>query len=151
MERGASRRTGRGLIGAVHGRVVEPPRARQAFAQTNDAAEGIDDAKAVARRPEQGAMNVSHAINLGALYNRIDRPADALDAVIDMDASNTSPFGMMQAAQVRACAYAALARQAELKTTRAWIGAGWAVSAGGRVRLTAEGWLRLDALTAASR
>ena len=40
-----------GLIGAVHGRVVQPARAGQAFAQTDDAAEGIDDAKAVARRP----------------------------------------------------------------------------------------------------
>ena len=38
-----------------------------------------------------------------------------------------------------------------LETARAWIGAGWAVSAGGRVRLTTEGWLRLDALTVASR
>ncbi|HJR51755.1 MAG TPA: radical SAM family heme chaperone HemW [Gemmatimonadales bacterium] len=37
------------------------------------------------------------------------------------------------------------------ETARAWIEAGWAVSAGGRVRLTTEGWLRLDALTAASR
>jgi oxygen-independent coproporphyrinogen III oxidase len=34
---------------------------------------------------------------------------------------------------------------------QAWIGAGWAASAGDRVSLTPEGWLRLDALTAASR
>jgi oxygen-independent coproporphyrinogen-3 oxidase len=30
-----------------------------------------------------------------------------------------------------------------------WLAAGWAVARGGRIRLTAEGWLRLDALTAA--
>jgi oxygen-independent coproporphyrinogen-3 oxidase len=36
-------------------------------------------------------------------------------------------------------------------TVRAWIEAGWATASGGVVRLTAEGWLRLDALTAAAR
>ncbi len=83
--------------------------------------EAVAALRRAARRPENGGMNVSHAINLGALYNRIDRPADALEAVIDMADANTSPFGLMQAAQVRACAYAALGRQVDLKTTRAWI------------------------------
>ena len=32
----------------------------------------------------------------------------------------------------------------------AWKAAGWATLAGGRVRLTPEGWLRLDALVAAA-
>ena len=36
-------------------------------------------------------------------------------------------------------------------TVRAWIEAEWATVSGGVVRLTAEGWLRLDALTAAVR
>jgi len=36
-------------------------------------------------------------------------------------------------------------------TAKAWIDAGWAAVSGGAVRLTAEGWLRLDALTAAAR
>jgi oxygen-independent coproporphyrinogen-3 oxidase len=36
-------------------------------------------------------------------------------------------------------------------TAKAWIGAGWAMASGGAVRLTAEGWLRLDALTAAAK
>jgi oxygen-independent coproporphyrinogen-3 oxidase len=35
-------------------------------------------------------------------------------------------------------------------TVRTWIEAGWATAAGSGVRLTAEGWLRLDALTAAA-
>jgi oxygen-independent coproporphyrinogen III oxidase len=35
-------------------------------------------------------------------------------------------------------------------TAEAWIDAGWAAESGGRVRLTPEGWLRLDALTAAA-
>jgi coproporphyrinogen III oxidase-like Fe-S oxidoreductase len=36
-------------------------------------------------------------------------------------------------------------------TAKAWIEAGWATASGGAVRLTGEGWLRLDALTAAAR
>jgi oxygen-independent coproporphyrinogen III oxidase len=35
-------------------------------------------------------------------------------------------------------------------TAEAWIDAGWAAESGGTVRLTPEGWLRLDALTAAA-
>jgi coproporphyrinogen III oxidase-like Fe-S oxidoreductase len=37
------------------------------------------------------------------------------------------------------------------ETAQAWIEAGWATACGGAVRLTSEGWLRLDALTAAAR
>ena len=36
-------------------------------------------------------------------------------------------------------------------TARAWIEAGWATASGAAVRLTPEGWLRLDALTAAAK
>ena len=36
-------------------------------------------------------------------------------------------------------------------TARSWIEAGWAAASGSAVRLTAEGWLRLDALTAAAK
>ncbi|MBA3316751.1 MAG: radical SAM family heme chaperone HemW [Gemmatimonadales bacterium] len=37
------------------------------------------------------------------------------------------------------------------ETADAWLAAGWAARSGGSVRLTPEGWLRLDALTAAAR
>jgi oxygen-independent coproporphyrinogen-3 oxidase len=37
------------------------------------------------------------------------------------------------------------------ETARAWIAAGWATAGKGALSLTAEGWLRLDALTAAAR
>jgi oxygen-independent coproporphyrinogen-3 oxidase len=37
------------------------------------------------------------------------------------------------------------------ETAKAWIDTGWATAAGGTIRLTSEGWLRLDALTAAVR
>jgi oxygen-independent coproporphyrinogen-3 oxidase len=36
-------------------------------------------------------------------------------------------------------------------TARAWTEVGWAVASGGAIRLTPEGWLRLDALAAAAR
>jgi len=36
------------------------------------------------------------------------------------------------------------------ETVAAWTEAGWAVATPGRIRLTAEGWLRLDALAAAT-
>jgi coproporphyrinogen III oxidase-like Fe-S oxidoreductase len=36
-------------------------------------------------------------------------------------------------------------------TVAAWVESGWATVWGSRVRLTAVGWLRLDALTAAAR
>ena len=36
-------------------------------------------------------------------------------------------------------------------TAKVWVDAGWAAVSGGAVRLTSEGWLRLDALTAAAR
>ena len=35
-------------------------------------------------------------------------------------------------------------------TVTAWLEAGWAVATPERLRLTAEGWLRLDALAAAT-
>jgi oxygen-independent coproporphyrinogen-3 oxidase len=34
------------------------------------------------------------------------------------------------------------------ETTAPWVSAGWAVASGDRLRLTPEGWLRLDALAA---
>jgi oxygen-independent coproporphyrinogen-3 oxidase len=37
------------------------------------------------------------------------------------------------------------------ETGNAWVDAGWATVSGGVVRLTAEGWLRLDALTAVAK
>lgn len=46
---------------------------------------------------------VSFAINLGWLNLRLGRPGEALAAVSDLDINQLSPFGQMQAAQVRAC------------------------------------------------
>lgn len=46
---------------------------------------------------------VSFAINLGWFNLRLGRPVEALAAVADLDTAQLSPFGQMQAAQVRAC------------------------------------------------
>lgn len=47
-----------------------------------------------ARRPEQGAMNVSQVINLADFYTILQRPKDALDTLTDL--GEMSPFGRMQ-------------------------------------------------------
>jgi tetratricopeptide (TPR) repeat protein len=57
---------------------------------------------------------VSQTINLGDLYYEMGRSRDALDAVKDIDSKRSSPYGMMAAEEVRACAYAQLADAANL-------------------------------------
>ncbi|MNJ28759.1 hypothetical protein D3C77_233060 [compost metagenome] len=47
---------------------------------------------------------VSYAINLGWLHLRQGRPWEALAAVSGVKAADASPYGVMQAEQVRACA-----------------------------------------------
>jgi tetratricopeptide (TPR) repeat protein len=69
---------------------------------------GLADLRRAARRPEGGEVNVSHAINLGNLYVKLDRPADALEATLDVTAGRLAPYGRIQLAEVRACAHAAL-------------------------------------------
>ena len=83
--------------------------------------EAVRDLRRASRQPEGGRMNVSHAINLGDLYVSIDRPEAALETVADIGDGDASPYGMVQAYLVRACAFSALGRAAELKTTLSWI------------------------------
>ncbi len=77
-----------------------------------------------ARRPENGAVNVSQAINLGHLYAHMGRPADAIAAVADVAPRNVSPYGLLAAEEVRALAYAqtgdtaALAKSIALARTK---------------------------------
>lgn len=47
---------------------------------------------------------VSHTINLGWLNLRQGRPSEALTSVSAFEAADASPYGVMQAEQVRACA-----------------------------------------------
>lgn len=69
--------------------------------------EAIEQQRAAAARTEDGATNVSQTINLGWLYFRTGRNAEAMATVSDIG-EGASPFGLMQAIQVRACAAVAL-------------------------------------------
>lgn len=88
---------------------------------------GLADLRRAARRPEGGDINVSHAINLGNLYVRMDRPRDALDALTDVTNDRLAPYGRVQAAHVRACAYAALGDRTALKAELDFISANAAI------------------------
>lgn len=57
---------------------------------------------------EDGGANVSQVINLGWLLYLAGEPAEALAALEPLAPEGLSPFGMMQADQVRACAAHAL-------------------------------------------
>lgn len=83
--------------------------------------EALTQLRRAARRPENGGLNVSHAINLGGLYVDIDRPADGLDAVGDLEDPLLAPYGLMQLNQVRACANHALGRDLETKVAVAYL------------------------------
>lgn len=71
-------------------------RAQKRLGQWDEALAELEHA---ARRPENGGMNVSQAINLGDQYVEMSRPKDALEAVADV--GQMSPFGEMQLQGVR--------------------------------------------------
>ncbi len=52
-----------------------------------------------ARRPEQGAMNVSQLINLGGLYADLNQPGPAASAIVEL--GNMSPLGRMELESVK--------------------------------------------------
>lgn len=60
---------------------------------------------------------VSQRINLGDYLYRLNRPREALGQVKDVSASNASAYGMMEAAEVRACALAELGDSTSLHAT----------------------------------
>jgi len=66
--------------------------------------EAVEQQRAAAARTENGAPNISQTINLGWLYVRTGRDAEAMAAVAGIEEGDASPFGLMQATQVRACA-----------------------------------------------
>lgn len=64
--------------------------------------EAVEQLERAARRPENGHVNVSNAINLGVIYCQLDRPDDALRAIEEV--RDVSPYGRMQLEGVRQCA-----------------------------------------------
>lgn len=65
----------------------------------------------------------SQNVNLGDVYYSLGRPQDALEAVKDItvDAGTASPYGLMIAEEVRACAYAQLGDISGLEKTMAYM------------------------------
>jgi hypothetical protein len=61
-----------------------------------------------AKRDEGDGVNVSQTINLGWFYLRAGRNEQAIEAVKSLEPGTASPFGVMQAMHVRACAGTAL-------------------------------------------
>lgn len=70
--------------------------------------EAIAQMEMAAKRVEGAGVNVSQTINLGWMYLRAGQNERAIEAVKSLEPGTASPFGVMQAMHVRACAGAAL-------------------------------------------
>ena len=66
--------------------------------------EAVEQLRSASRRPERGQVNVSQAINLGNLLNRLGRASEARAAVADIARRDVSAYGAMAADRVRVCA-----------------------------------------------
>jgi tetratricopeptide (TPR) repeat protein len=71
----------------------------RALAALGRSDEAIAQWKRSARHPENGEVNVSQVLNLGAYYADLQRPEDALDMVSEL--GPMSPYGRMQLEMVR--------------------------------------------------
>jgi len=60
---------------------------------------------------------VSQRINFGDYLYRLNRPLDALEQVRNVSASNASMYGLLEAGEVRACAWAQLGNRKSLQAT----------------------------------
>lgn len=70
--------------------------------------EAIAQMEIAAKREEGAGVNVSQTINLGWFYLRAGQNGPAIETVKSLEQGTASPFGVMQAMHVRACAGAAL-------------------------------------------
>jgi tetratricopeptide (TPR) repeat protein/transglutaminase-like putative cysteine protease len=75
--------------------------------------DAIAQLKAASGMKEDGALNVSQVINLGELYDRLQRPDDARGAIKDLKPGSMSPFGEMQRADAALSAALQLGDDAE--------------------------------------
>ncbi|MDQ8029885.1 MAG: hypothetical protein REJ23_14255 [Brevundimonas sp.] len=87
--------------------------------------EALAQMQAAMARSEGGVPNVSQTINLGWLYMRMGRNAEAVEAVSEVTEGAVSPYGMMQALQVRACAAAAMGDEATAAPAFAHLAENW--------------------------
>jgi hypothetical protein len=82
------------------------------------------EASQIKSRDESLAKNqdvVSQRINLGDFYYERGRPQEALAQVKDIAQADSSPYGLMAAEEVRACAYAQLSDQINLSKSLDYI------------------------------
>jgi len=79
--------------------------------------EAFQALKRGAAEKENGAVNVSQAINLADQYDLFDRPKDALRAVATLQDTDMSPYGRVALDDARACAYFELGDKESLAKT----------------------------------
>lgn len=87
--------------------------------------EAVEQARAAALRSEYGRPNVSQTINLGGLLLRLERYAEAREAVAAIEAGQVSAYGLMQTLQIRACAAHALTDDVVSMPLFTRLDAGW--------------------------
>lgn len=87
--------------------------------------EAVAQMREATLRVEVEDGNTSQTINLGWMYLRTGRNAEALAAVADIDEGDASPYGLMQAAQVTACAAQALGDTLVANKAQAYLAEHW--------------------------
>jgi tetratricopeptide (TPR) repeat protein len=87
--------------------------------------EAVAQMQTASTRNREGGVNVSQTINLSWLYLRVNRNAEALALMAGFDRSTASPFGVMQAVQIQACAASALGDGAAAETAYVYLASHW--------------------------
>ena len=83
---------------------------------------------AAAARFEEGRKDLSQTINLGWLFLRLDRNAEALATTESVDESADATFDVMLTIQIRACAATALGDAPVAEAAYAYLAANWRVA-----------------------
>jgi len=60
---------------------------------------------------------VSQRINLGDLLYRLERPREALEEIKNVSATNASPYGLLEAGEVRTCSWAQIGNKLQTKSS----------------------------------
>ncbi|PMS14525.1 hypothetical protein C0Z18_31300 [Trinickia dabaoshanensis] len=116
--------------------VAKAPKGKPAFDDLSDNLRWVSDTRArvlarmgrwdAALDAQQAAQSdaavpaddvVSQRINFGDYLYRLNRPREALEQVKTVNTENASAYGMMEAGEVRACAFAQLGDRTRLRAT----------------------------------
>lgn len=90
--------------------------------------EAAVQSQAAAARIEEGRADLSQTINLGWLYLRLDRNADAMATTVKVDENAEATFDTMLTIQIRACAASALGDGPAAEAAYAYLAANWRVA-----------------------